>query len=207
MNLFNPNHNTLMTAAVFSHRHLATWLLGSYARVSWSTTAWSAETAGAMALKALLGPQAAFQQMGGLPPTPAHSAGGPAQASPSALTTAPVAAPAATATATSTSGSMVTVQRGETLDRVIRRALPDVPLHPDFLRKAFVSLNPQVFPSGSTHLVRSGAQLKVPSMIALRQMVLSQHPGAAALLHEAIEQAEHKAAPDPNDQRRWVRYP
>jgi Tfp pilus assembly protein FimV len=202
VNLFNPNHNTLMTAAVSSHRHLATWLLSSCALVSWSSAAWSAESAGALALKSLLGPQAAFQQMGGLPPTPAHSAGGPAQASPSAMTTAPVAAPAATA------GGMVTVQRGETLDRVIRRALPDVPLHPDFLRKAFVSLNPQVFPSGSPHQVRSGAQLKVPSMLALRQMVLSQHPGAAALFHGADEQAQHKAsAPDPNDQRRWVRYP
>ena len=197
MNLFNPNHNTLMTSAVCSHRHLATWLLGSCALVSWSSAAWSAESAGALALKALLGPQAAFQQMGGLPPTPAHSAGGPAQASPPALTSA----------ASAMAGSMVTVQRGETLDRVIRRALPDVPLHPDVLRKAFVSLNPQVFPSGSPHQMRSGAQLKVPSMPALRQMVLSQHPGAAALFQGAEEQAPQKAAPDPNDQRRWVRYP
>ena len=197
MNLFNPNHNTLMTSAVCSHRHLATWLLGSCALVSWSSAAWSAESAGALALKALLGPQAAFQQMGGLPPTPAHSAGGPAQASPPALTSA----------ASAMAGSMVTVQRGETLDRVIRRALPDVPLHPDVLRKAFVSLNPQVFPSGSPHQMRSGAQLQVPSMPALRQMVLSQHPGAAALFHGAEEQAPQKAAPDPNDQRRWVRYP
>ena len=186
-----------MTSAVSSHRHLATWLLGSCALVSWSSAAWSAESAGALALKALLGPQAAFQQMGGLPPTPAHSAGGPAQASPPALTSA----------ASAMAGSMVTVQRGETLDRVIRRALPDVPLHPDVLRKAFVSLNPQVFPSGSPHQMRSGAQLKVPSMPALRQMVLSQHPGAAALFHGAEEQAPQKAAPDPNDQRRWVRYP
>ena len=197
MNLFNPNHNTLMTSAVSSHRHLATWLLGSCALVSWSSAAWSAESAGALALKALLGPQAAFQQMGGLPPTPAHSAGDPAQASPPALTSA----------ASAMAGSMVTVQRGETLDRVIRRALPDVPLHPDVLRKAFVSLNPQVFPSGSPHQMRSGAQLKVPSMPALRQMVLSQHPGAAALFQGAEEQAPQKAAPDPNDQRRWVRYP
>jgi hypothetical protein len=44
-------------------------------------------------------------------------------------------------------------------------------------------------------------------MPALRQMVLSQHPGAAALFHGAEEQAPQKAAPDPNDQRRWVRYP
>jgi len=102
---------------------------------------------------------------------------------------------------------MVTVQRGETLDRVIRRTLPDVPLHPDFLRKAFVSLNPQVFPSGSPHQMRSGVQLKVPSMSALRQMMLSQHPGAMPLFQAAEPQAEQKTAPDPNDQRRWVRFP
>ena len=189
-----------MTSAVSPHRHLATWLLGCFALVSWSSAAWSADNAGALALKSLLGPQAAFQQMGGLPPTPAHSAEGLAHTSPSAITSAPAAAAMASGT--------VTVQRGETLDRLIRRALPDVPLHPDFLRKAFVSLNPQVFPSGSPHQVRSGAQLKVPSMLALRQMMLSQHPGAAALFHGADEQAQHKAsAPDPNDQRRWVRFP
>jgi hypothetical protein len=199
VNLFNPNHNNLMTSAVSPYRQLATWLLGSCVLGSWSSAAWSAESAGALALKALLGPQAAFQQMGGLPPSAAHSAGGFAQASPSALTSS--------ATATATASSMVTVQRGETLDRVIRRALPDVPLHPDFLRKAFVSMNPQAFPSGSPHQVRSGVQLKVPSMPALRQMVLSQNPGAAALFLGADEQADLKAASDPNDQRRWVRFP
>jgi hypothetical protein len=197
VNLFNPNHNNLMTSAVSPYRQLATWLLGSCVLGSWSSAAWSAESAGALALKALLGPQAAFQQMGGLPPSAAHSAGGFAQASPSALTSS----------ATATASSMVTVQRGETLDRVIRRALPDVPLHPDFLRKAFVSMNPQAFPSGSPHQVRSGVQLKVPSMPALRQMVLSQNPGAAALFLGADEQADLKAASDPNDQRRWVRFP
>jgi Tfp pilus assembly protein FimV len=203
VNLFKPNHNTFMTSAVSSHRHLATWWLGSCALVSWSSAAWSAESAGALALKALLGPQAAFQQMGGLPPTPAHSAGGAEQASPSAMASAPLSAPAAMTKA----DSMVTVQRGETLDRIIRRVLPDVPLHPDFLRKAFVSLNPQVFPSGSPHQMRSGVPLQVPSMPALRQMVLSQHPRAAPLFQGAEEQAQHKAAPEPSDQRRWVRYP
>ena len=188
-----------MTTAVSPLRHLASWLLGSCALVGWSSPAWSADSAGALALQALLGPQAAFQQMGGLPPTPAHSAGGLAHTSPSAIASAPAALAMA--------GGTVTVQRGETLDRVIRRALPDVPLHPDFLRKAFVSLNPQVFPSGSPHQMRSGVPLQVPSMPALRQMVLSQHPGAAPLFQGAEEQAQHKAAPEPSDQRRWVRYP
>ena len=188
-----------MIFAAFPLRHLVNCLLGSCVMLSCSTSAWSADTAAASALKVLLGPQAAFQQIGGMPPTPAHSAEG-------AMLTKDSATSPASASSAMVNGT-VTVKRGETLDRVIRRALPDVPLHPDFLRKAFVSLNPQVFPSGSPHQMRSGASLKVPSMPALRQMMMNQYPGAAPLLNGADGQMGHKAAADPNDQRRWVRYP
>jgi len=192
-----------MTSAAFTPRHLAIWLLGGCALATWSAAAWSTDTAAALALKALLGPQAAFQQSGGLPPTPAHSAAAPATAG--ALGVA--SAHAALSSGSAMVGSTVTVQRGETLDRLIRRTLPDVPLHPDFLRKAFVSLNPQAFPSGSPNRMRAGAPLQVPSMDALRQMMLSQHPGSAALLQGGIGQASHSGAIDPSDQRRWVRFP
>lgn len=196
---FNLNHNIHMNSVAFIPRHLANRLIGICALASWSTAAWSTDTAAASALKALLGPQAAFQQMGGLPPTPAHSAGGAAHTQESA--TQPASASSAMVSGT------VTVKRGETLDRVIRRAMPDVPLHPDFLRTAFVSLNPQVFPSGTPHQMRSGTSLKVPSLPALRQMMMSHYPGAAPLLIGAESQVEQKAATDPNDQRRWVRFP
>lgn len=101
----------------------------------------------------------------------------------------------------------VTVQRGETLDRVIRRSLPGLPLHPDFLRQAFVKLNPQAFPLGTPHLVRAGAVLQVPGMADLRALMLAQHPQAAGLL-QATDMAENS----PNghaasDKRRWVRFP
>lgn len=198
-----------MNTAAFTPQRLAIWLLGSCALVSWSAAAWSADTATALALKALLGPQAAFQQSGGLPPTPAHSAGAPALAGASAMPSAPAALSSASAMV----GSTVTVQRGETLDRVIRRALPDVPLHPDFLRKAFVSLNPQVFPTGSPNQMRAGASLQVPSMAALRQMMLSQHPGSASLFQgvDAHNEAPHSTGPNspshPSGSPRWVRFP
>jgi Tfp pilus assembly protein FimV len=189
-----------MTHAAAPLRRPATWLALACALAASASPVWSADTAAALALKALLGPQAAFQQQGGLPPTAAHSAGVAATGSASAGV---AAAPA------STVGTTVTVQRGETLDRLIRRALPDVPLHPDFLRKAFVSLNPQVFPSGSPNLMRAGATMQVPSMAALRQMMLSQHPASAALLNSTDgPNAEGSAHPhDPKDQRRWVRFP
>ena len=99
----------------------------------------------------------------------------------------------------------VTVQRGETLDRVIRRALPHLPLHADFLRQAFVSLNPQVFPSGSAHLLRTGSTLQVPSMAALRQMMVQQHPAAAALFE--TEAVETKVLQSTGEKRGWVRFP
>jgi hypothetical protein len=44
-------------------------------------------------------------------------------------------------------------------------------------------------------------------MPALRQMMMNDYPGAAPLLHETEGQMGQKAAADPNDQRRWVRYP
>lgn len=195
MSTLNLQLNDTMNTAAFTPQRLALWLLSGCALASWSPVAWSADTAAALALKALLGPQAAFQQSGGLPPTPAHSAGAPAYAGASALGHAGAAMP----------GSTVTVQRGETLDRLIRRTLPDVPLHPDFLRKAFVSLNPQAFPSGSPNRMRAGAPLQVPSMAALRQMMLSQHPGSAGLLQGSHDLAGH--AIDPSNQRHWVRFP
>ncbi len=103
--------------------------------------------------------------------------------------------------------STVTVQRGETLDRLIRRTLPNMPLHPDFLRKAFVSLNPQVFPTGSPNQMRAGANLQVPSMAALRQMMLSQNPDLSALIQGGQGPTGHSGSIQPSDQRHWVRFP
>ena len=105
-------------------------------------------------------------------------------------------------------GQTVTVQRGETLDRVIRRALPHLPLQVDFLRKAFVSLNPQAFPTGSVHLIRSGSTLQVPSMAALRQMMVQQTPAAAALFEaDAVGASGTSGQHSAGDKRRWVRFP
>jgi hypothetical protein len=44
-------------------------------------------------------------------------------------------------------------------------------------------------------------------MAALRQMMLSHHPGSAALLQGGNGLAGHAGAIDPSDQRRWVRFP
>jgi Tfp pilus assembly protein FimV len=100
----------------------------------------------------------------------------------------------------------LTVMRGETLDRAVRRALPGLPLHPDFLRQAFVTVNPQVFPKGSAHAMRAGTTLQVPTSDELRFMLMSQYPEAVALFQvvEATPAAEQ--APQ-QSKRHWVRFP
>lgn len=100
----------------------------------------------------------------------------------------------------------VTVQRGETLDRVIKRTLPGLPLHQDFLRKAFVSLNPQAFPSGSPNFLRAGSTLQVPNTAMLRQMLISQHPSAAALFQNEASTSGNGIS-SASDKRHWVRFP
>jgi Tfp pilus assembly protein FimV len=100
----------------------------------------------------------------------------------------------------------LTVMRGETLDRAVRRAVPGLPLHPDFLRQAFVSVNPQVFPKGAPHALRAGTTLQVPTADELRFMLMSQHPETAALFQvvEATPTAEPAAQAS---KRHWVRFP
>lgn len=154
-------------------------------------------SAGTSALKALLGPSAVLQARGGAPVVVAglDSTGRDAPA------------PTPQGGTASGQGTSTTVQRGETLDRVIRRTLPDVPLHPDFLRKAFVSLNPQVFPTGSVHLMRAGSTLQVPSMAALRQMMVQQNPATAALFETDPSNPAALSTSSAQDKRRWVRFP
>lgn len=176
----------LISRPWFAPRTLPLWtaLWLALAGASGTGTALAADQS-ASALKVLLGPAA---------PVPVQSMAGHAGVSAS-LDKPGQALQAQT----------VTVQRGETLDRVIRRALPHLPLHPDFLRQAFVSLNPQAFPSGSAHLLRTGSTLQVPSMAALRQMMVQQNPAAAALFE--VDARDTTAAQSTGQERRWVRFP
>jgi hypothetical protein len=106
--------------------------------------------------------------------------------------------------------SITQVQRGEGLDAVIRRTLPGLPLKEDFLRRAFMRVNPEVYPTATLRPLRSGTTLQVPSTDELRQMFKEQGPVASALLQNPSESgsdpeaAQHAKA---LDKRRWVRFP
>lgn len=100
----------------------------------------------------------------------------------------------------------ISVLRGETLDRAIRRAAPGLPLHPDFLRQAFVAVNPQVFPKGAPHNLRAGTTLQVPTATELRFMLVSQYPESVNLFQ--IPDATSTADQGPQQAKRhWVRFP
>jgi Tfp pilus assembly protein FimV len=100
----------------------------------------------------------------------------------------------------------ITVMRGETLDRAVRRAVPGLPLHPDFLRQAFVTVNPQVFPKGAAHAMRAGTTLQIPTADELRFMLMSQYPETVALFQ--VVEATPSAEQSPQQSKRhWVRFP
>lgn len=99
----------------------------------------------------------------------------------------------------------VEVRRGDTLDRVIRRSLPELGLKPELVRATFIALNPQAFPGGRAGRLRAGTRLTVPDRDDLRQQALQHYPALIGLL-----QAEDpKPAVDRSEEirLRWIRYP
>ena len=106
---------------------------------------------------------------------------------------------------TSAFPASITVKRGESIDSVIRRGLPGLPLRDEFMRQALAKANPRIFPKGTTYPVRPGTVLQMPSLDALRQLMLANHPQAAVLFQAGPAPSSETAAG--LDKRRWVRYP
>ena len=151
------------------------------------------------------------------PPAVTGSSAPAVQAQPGALTASPTgttipaspgsagAAPAAPALSNLPAG-MVMVQRGDTLDRIIRRSLGETPFSADFLRKAFVELNPHAFRAGGNpHLVSAGSTLRVPTAAQLQQRMQAYFPPSPALSATGHDSPAH--ATDAEARKRWVRYP
>lgn len=101
------------------------------------------------------------------------------------------------------------VQRGEGLDAVVRRTLPGLPLKEDFLRRAFMRVNPQMYPTPVLRPLKPGTTLYIPGMDDLQHQLKEQGPLAAALLQTQPVHDEAESAPTSKgpDKRRWVRFP
>lgn len=108
------------------------------------------------------------------------------------------------------STTVITVQKGESIDAVLRRGLPGLPLSPEFMRQALAQANPRIFPKGSTYPVKPGTQLQLPTPEALGQLMLAQYPQSAILFSRPPPPPPQAAEPDAStgpDKRRWVRFP
>lgn len=119
---------------------------------------------------------------------------------------ASTASPSGQAHDGTSAGASITVQKGESIDAVIRRGLPGLILNDEFMRQALAKANPRIFPRGRTYPVRPGTVLMLPSHEALRQQILLQYPQTAALFQTSTEPAEPAPTSGP-DKRRWVRFP
>lgn len=127
-------------------------------------------------------------------PMPSAAEPAPAAAPKAAARSAPVAElPVAASTQT------YTVQRGETLDKIIQKTMADSPLRIELLRKAFIQLNPQAFPGGQASRLRADQLLQVPDAMQLLRAV------AMPLLD--VTEASRAAPVSAQEQRRWVRFP
>ena len=88
-------------------------------------------------------------------PFPAKKAPAPAPAS-----AAPVSSPPA---ASASQPTTYLVKSGDTLDKVVQKALGDSPLKSDILKREIVALNPDAFSKGSQKILKSGVYLKLPN--------------------------------------------
>jgi len=96
-----------------------------------------------------------------------------------------------------------TTKAGDKLDRIIQKTMADSPLKIELLRQAFVELNPQAFPSGSTGQIRKGVVLQIPDatqLLPTKLVSTAQDPAGVkketGYLSDSFEQRRH-----------WVRYP
>ena len=97
--------------------------------------------------------------------------------------------------------SRYVVQRGETLDKIIRKTVASGMTNGRsamaLVRKAFLALNPQAFPRGTVHVISAGATLHIPTTDDLRAMAGGQ----------ALPSAAAYGAHSTSDKRNWVRFP
>jgi Tfp pilus assembly protein FimV len=98
------------------------------------------------------------------------------------------------------------VESGDTLDKVIKKTMPDSPLRADILRNAFVQQNPQAFTKSPPRSLMAGAVLNVPSHDDLLRsyMVPGQAPG-----NSGMHRGGGYSTADMNmsERKNWVRFP
>jgi Tfp pilus assembly protein FimV len=98
------------------------------------------------------------------------------------------------------------VVSGDTLDKVIRKTMPDSPLRVEILRNAFVQQNPQAFTKAPPRALMAGAVLNVPNHDDLLRTYTV--PGHAAG-NSGMQRGGGYSTADlnMNERKNWVRFP
>ena len=96
-----------------------------------------------------------------------------------------------------------TTKAGDKLDRIIQKTMADSPLKIELLRQAFVDLNPQAFPSGTTSQMRKGAVLQIPDASKLLSSKFVSAPQDPA----GVKKVSGYLSDSFEERRHWVRYP
>lgn len=98
------------------------------------------------------------------------------------------------------------VVSGDTLDKVIRKTMPDSPLRVEILRNAFVQQNPQAFTKAPPRALMAGAVLNVPNHDdLLRTYTVPGHaPGNSGMQRGG---GYSTADLNMNERKNWVRFP
>ncbi len=98
------------------------------------------------------------------------------------------------------------VMPGDTLDKVIRKTMPDSPLRADILRNAFVQQNPQAFTKSPPRALMAGAVLNVPNHDdLLRSYMVPGHAPGNSGMHRGGGYST--ADINMNERKNWVRFP
>ena len=97
------------------------------------------------------------------------------------------------------------MQAGDTLDKVIRKTMPDSPLKFEILRNAFVQQNPQAFTKAPPRALMAGAVLNVPN----HDDLLRSYMGSGAAGGNGYSRGGGYSTADMNmnERKNWVRFP
>ncbi len=110
------------------------------------------------------------------------------------------------ALANSSVRSTYQVVSGDTLDKVIRKTMPDSPLRVEILRNAFVQQNPQAFTKSPPRALMAGAVLNVPNHDdLLRSYMVPGHAPGNSGMHRGGGYST--ADMNMSERKNWVRFP
>ena len=94
-----------------------------------------------------------------------------------------------------------TTKAGDTVERLLRSAMPDSPLSPAVLRQALAEANPKVVTGKAGQKFKPGTVIQLPEHGQLVRTTLEAFPAGEGSYRSGY------SASDPASRRHWIRYP